>query len=106
MPAQEANLEWAVCPPRAASELTWPCSFCMTTSSRPAGGFALMIVEDALDRFVVKKLEGRVRSPIVRATPRLIFNPSRSTANVAALRAPWFRQDRPLRQPPVLAPVQ
>lgn len=72
----------------------------------PAGGFALMIGEDALDRFVVKKLEGRVRSAIVRATARLILNPSRSTANVAALRAPGFRQDRPLRQPPVSAPVQ
>lgn len=72
----------------------------------PAGGLALMIGEDVLDRFVLKKLERRVRSPIVRASARLLLNPARSTANVAALRPPWFRPDRPLRQPPAPSPVQ
>ncbi len=75
----------------------------------PAGGLALMIGEDALDRFVVKTLERRVRSPIVRATARLLLNPARSTANVAALRAPWYRPDRPLRHsqspPPPLSAI-
>lgn len=63
----------------------------------PAGGLALMIGEDALDRFVIAKLERRIKSPVVRATARILLNPARATANFAARQPPWQRVDRPLR---------
>jgi hypothetical protein len=63
----------------------------------PAGGLALMVGEDFVDRFVVRRLEARVKSPVVRALARMLLNPARSTANFAALEAPWQRPDRPLR---------
>jgi hypothetical protein len=62
----------------------------------PVGGFAIMLVEDALDRFVIRKLEDRTRSPFVRALLRMWLNPSRATASVAGLQAPWYRPGRPL----------
>ena len=60
----------------------------------PIGGTALMIAEDALDRFVVQWVERRTRQPFVRALTRLVFNPSRSVANVAQGMAPWHRDGR------------
>ncbi len=66
----------------------------------PAGGMALMIGEDVLDRFVLTKLERRITSPVVRATFRVLLNPARATANVAARQPPWQRLDRPLRDRP------
>lgn len=66
----------------------------------PAGGLALMVGEDALDRFVIAKLERRVRSPVIRATARVLLNPARATANFAARQPPWQRADRPLRSRP------
>jgi hypothetical protein len=62
----------------------------------PAGGLGIMIGEDLLDRFVVQPLEARTDSRIVRAMARMFLNPSRATANVAGLRAPWYRIGRPL----------
>jgi hypothetical protein len=63
----------------------------------PAGGFVWMVGEDALDRFVISKLERRVRSPYLRAPIRMLLNPSRAAANVAARRLPWYRDERPVR---------
>jgi hypothetical protein len=63
----------------------------------PVGGLALMIGEDAIDRFVLAKLERRVKSPVIRATARILLNPARATANFAARQPPWQRNDRPLR---------
>jgi hypothetical protein len=62
----------------------------------PAGGLAIMMVEDALDRFVIQRLENRTSSPVVRAMLRMFLNPSRATANVAGMRSPWDRPGRPL----------
>lgn len=66
----------------------------------PAGGLAVMVGEDALDRFVIGPLERRVRSPVLKATLRMMLNPSRASANIAALRAPWHRADRQMRHTP------
>ena len=64
----------------------------------PAGGVVWMAGEDALDRFVIRKLEGRIGSPYLRAPIRMALNPARSAANVAAMRLPWHRDGRPLVQ--------
>lgn len=64
----------------------------------PAGGFGIMIAEDLLDKFVIQKVEDRTDSRVVRALMRMFLNPSRTTANVSAMRAPWYRVDRSLSQ--------
>jgi hypothetical protein len=62
----------------------------------PVGGLALLIAEDALDRYLVEWIERRVGNRVVRASVRMLFNPSRTLANVAQTRAPWSRANRPL----------
>jgi hypothetical protein len=64
----------------------------------PIGGFAIMVGEDMLDRFVVKSIERRTDSVVLRAISRMLLNPARATANVAAVQTPWYRADRPLRR--------
>ena len=64
----------------------------------PIGGLAIMVGEDMLDRFVVKGIERHTDSLVVRAMSRMLLNPARATANVAAVQAPWYRADRPLRR--------
>jgi hypothetical protein len=63
----------------------------------PVGGLAIMVAEDVLDRFVVGPIERRTNSVVVRAMARMLLNPARATANVAAVQTPWYRADRPLR---------
>ncbi|HVH26222.1 MAG TPA: hypothetical protein VM818_05665 [Vicinamibacterales bacterium] len=62
----------------------------------PAGGLAIMMFEDMLDRYVVRKLEDRTDSPVLRAMMRMFLTPSRATANVSGMRAPWYRAGRPV----------
>ncbi len=62
----------------------------------PGGAFALLVAEDALDRYFLQWFERHVRNKYARASLRMIFNPSRTMANVAELRAPWERTGRPL----------
>jgi hypothetical protein len=64
----------------------------------PAGGLAIMMFEDVLDRYVVRKLEDRTGSPVLRAMMRMFITPSRATANVAGMRPPWHRASRPLTE--------
>ena len=62
----------------------------------PTGAFALIVAEDALDRFFVKWVERRTTNRFFRATLRLAFNPGRTLANTASGRLPWYRPGRPL----------
>ncbi len=62
----------------------------------PVAGWLIILGEDAMDRFAVTKLEHHIGSPVVNATLRMLLNPTRSLANIAGLRAPWFREGRPL----------
>jgi hypothetical protein len=70
----------------------------------PVGGLAIMVAEDMLDRFVVNRIERHTKSFVLRATARMLLNPARATANFAAVQAPWFRSDRPLRPFPIHQP--
>jgi hypothetical protein len=63
----------------------------------PTGGFAVMLGEDMVDRFLLPRLEQRVGSSVVRAALRISLTPSRATANVMSLRTPWHRAERPIR---------
>jgi hypothetical protein len=62
----------------------------------PVGGFALIVAEDALDRFLVKWLEARTTNRVARASLRLIFNPGRTMSNTVSGKHPWHRPGRPL----------
>jgi hypothetical protein len=57
----------------------------------PAGAFGIIVAEDALDRYLVQFVERHTGNRVLRATARIILNPSRALANVADWRAPWFR---------------
>jgi hypothetical protein len=62
----------------------------------PAGAFALLVAEDAMDQYLVQWAERRIGNRAARAAMRVFFNPSRALANLAENRAPWTRPDRPL----------
>jgi len=62
----------------------------------PAGAFALMVGEDALDRFFVKWVEGHTRIRFFRAALRMTFNPSRTLSNATTGHLPWYREGRSL----------
>jgi hypothetical protein len=63
----------------------------------PVGAFALVIAEDALDRYLVQFVERHTTNRFFRAAVRLIFTPAWVMANLAEGRAPWHRNARPLR---------
>jgi hypothetical protein len=59
----------------------------------PAGGAAWLVAEDALDRFVVRRLESRTDNALARIAARMLLNPTRSAANLLRFQRPW-RRDR------------
>src|SRR5262245_33814333 len=63
----------------------------------PAGALAFMVAEDALDRYLILKLESWTGNRLLRAASRVALNPSRALSNAAQGRAPWARPLRPLR---------
>ena len=62
----------------------------------PLGALAFMAAEDALDRYLITRLEAGTQSRALRAVFRIALNPSRTFANVAEGRAPDYRATRPL----------
>jgi hypothetical protein len=60
----------------------------------PVVGLGWMTMEDALDRFVIRWLEGKTDNKAWRLLARGGLNPARSFANVLAFRVPWHRYDR------------
>jgi hypothetical protein len=62
----------------------------------PVGAFGLIVVEDALDRYVVKWAEARVPNRYLRMLIRLAANPGRTLSNSASGRPPWHRDGRPI----------
>ncbi|MBL8207940.1 MAG: hypothetical protein JNM09_27145 [Blastocatellia bacterium] len=62
----------------------------------PTLGTVWTVGEDALDRWVVKRMEEHVENRVVRLLVRGFLNPSRSFANVLRGRYPWHRDGRRL----------
>ena len=60
----------------------------------PVGGFALMLLEDYLDKRFISRLEraGGMKARVYR----VVFNPSRSIANILRWKRPSYRDNRPL----------
>jgi len=61
----------------------------------PVVGTGWMIAEDALDQYLIKRVESRVENPFINMMVRSWLNPSRSMANVMRLKVPWSRDNRP-----------
>ncbi len=62
----------------------------------PVFGAATMVGEDALDYYVIRKLEKKTSNRFLQAMIRGIMNPSRSVANAMRFKYPWHRDDRPM----------
>ncbi|MCA1632506.1 MAG: hypothetical protein LC785_02510 [Acidobacteria bacterium] len=57
----------------------------------PTAGFALMLMEDALDEHLIRKIERNSGSFYLKITSRMILNPTRSVANLLRFKKPWHR---------------
>src|SRR5215203_2933571 len=62
----------------------------------PAGALGFMVAEDALDRYLIVRIESWTGNRMVRAFARTLLNPSRTLSNSAQGRLPWFRAVRSL----------
>jgi len=60
----------------------------------PIGGTAMLISEDALDRFVMERIERRTDNFYVVIFSRMLLSPTRTIANLFRFKTPWYR-DRP-----------
>ena len=60
----------------------------------PLGGFGVMILEDLLDKYWIRKLEARASSRNARGFYRIAFNPMRSFANFLRLHHTYHRDTR------------
>ncbi len=61
----------------------------------PVGGLGWTIVEDALDRYAIRRLE-TVSQNEFWLTAISFLNPSRSLVNLMRFKAPWYRDTRPV----------
>jgi hypothetical protein len=61
----------------------------------PLGGLGWQVGEDALDKYLIVKIEGWTENRLIRTLARGFLNPTRSFANMMRLRVPWNRDTRP-----------
>lgn len=61
----------------------------------PVGALAFMVAEDALDRYLITRIESWTRNNWIRGAARIALNPSRALSNAAQGRTPWSRPVRP-----------
>ena len=62
----------------------------------PVGGLGMLVLEDALDRFVLKRFESNSSSANWQRILRMTLNPQRSLANLLRFKRPWHRDTRRL----------
>jgi len=62
----------------------------------PTGGLGMIVLEDVLDKYLLKKLEQSTVGIGKRRLYRVLFNPQRSLANFLRGKAPWHRDSRPI----------
>jgi hypothetical protein len=61
----------------------------------PLGGLGWQVGEDALDKYLVMRIETWTSNPVILMLARGFLNPTRSFANVMRLKVPWHRDTRP-----------
>lgn len=57
----------------------------------PTIGTALLIGEDAVDRFITKRIERNTNNFYVKIFARMLLNPSRNFSNFLRFKQPWYR---------------
>jgi hypothetical protein len=57
----------------------------------PTAGLGLLLTEDALDRYVIERIERRTTNRYVRILSRMALNPTRTGANLLRFKKPWHR---------------
>lgn len=60
----------------------------------PVVGTAWLVGEDALDKYLIRQLDQRVKNRVAQILLRSFLNPTRSLANVLRGKYPWYRDDR------------
>jgi hypothetical protein len=63
----------------------------------PPLGTAMMIAEEAIDRYLIKGIERRTDNFYVKIFSRMLFNPVRIFANLLRFKEPWYRDRPPAR---------
>lgn len=59
----------------------------------PIGGFGLIVLEDFVDKHVIRMIERRnSRNFYIKVTSRTFLNPTRSVANLLRFKTPWYRE--------------
>jgi hypothetical protein len=61
----------------------------------PTAGVGLSVLEDVIDRYFIRKMEGNTSSPLRKILLRSTLNPNRAFANVLRGKVPWHRDTRP-----------
>jgi hypothetical protein len=62
----------------------------------PIVGTAWLVGEDALDHYLVRRIENKTTNRVIRLLTRSFLNPGRSFANAMRGKYPWYRDDRRL----------
>lgn len=57
----------------------------------PTVGTAMLITEDAFDRFLIERIERKTNNFYVIIISRVLLNPTRTVANLVRFRKPWYR---------------
>ncbi|CAN5187107.1 hypothetical protein BH20ACI2_BH20ACI2_22990 [soil metagenome] len=57
----------------------------------PTVGLGMLITEDILDKYVVRKIEMLSGNFLLRVLSRMMLNPTRTVANVTRFKLPWHR---------------
>lgn len=60
----------------------------------PTLGTAMLVTEDAIDRFLIESIEGKINNYYLMIFSRILLNPTRTVANLIRFKLPWYR-DRP-----------
>lgn len=60
----------------------------------PVGGLTFMVIEDALDRYVIERIERATGNRYLKTLARTFLNPNRTFANTMRLKQPWYRDNR------------
>lgn len=59
----------------------------------PVGGTLWVIGEDAIDKYVTKRLDRKYKNPVALMGIS-VLTPTRSVANLLRFKAPWYRENR------------
>jgi hypothetical protein len=61
----------------------------------PLAGLGWQVGEDAIDKYLIVKIESWTSNPVTLMFARSVLNPTRSFANVMRMMVPWSRDTRP-----------